>query len=99
MGRADQRTKIKGLFVDPVQIAALAKAHPELGRLRLVVTRANEQDVMTLRAEISGGSADLAARVGESLQSLTKLKGAVEWVRPGELPNDGKVIADERPVG
>jgi phenylacetate-CoA ligase len=96
MGRADQRAKVKGMFVDPAQVAALAKRHPELGRLRLVVTRANEQDVMTLRAEAASADAALAAKVGETLAGLTKLKGAVELVKPGSLPNDGKVIADER---
>jgi phenylacetate-CoA ligase len=96
MGRADQRAKVKGMFVDPTQVAALAKRHPELGRLRLVVTRANEQDVMTLRAEAQTADAGLAAKVGETLAAVMKLKGAVELVQPGSLPNDGKVIADER---
>jgi phenylacetate-CoA ligase len=96
MGRADQRTKIKGMFVDPAQVNEVAKRHPELGRLRLVVSRANEQDVMVLRAEAQSSDAALAARVGETLASVVKLKGAVELVKPGALPNDGKVISDER---
>jgi phenylacetate-CoA ligase len=99
MGRADQRTKVKGMFVDPAQVDAVRRRHPELGRLRLVVSRANEQDVMTLRAESTSMDAALAARVGESLAALTKLKGEVELVSAGSLPNDGKVIADERPAG
>jgi phenylacetate-CoA ligase len=96
MGRADQRTKVKGMFVDPAQVDAVGKRHPELGRLRLVIARSNEQDVMTLRAEVQGSDAALAARVTETLAAVLKLKGVVELVGPGQLPNDGKVIADER---
>jgi phenylacetate-CoA ligase len=96
MGRADQRTKVKGMFVDPAQVDAIAKRHPELGRLRLIVSRANEQDVMILKAEAQGAPAGLADKVGETLAGLLKLKGAVELVKPGSLPNDGKVISDER---
>jgi phenylacetate-CoA ligase len=99
MGRADQRTKVKGMFVDPAQIDAIAKAHPGLGRLRLVVTRADEQDRMTLRAESADPSPERAAVLAAALAVQTKLKGEVELVPPGSLPNDGKVIADERPVG
>ena len=68
-------------------------------RLRLVVGRAAEQDTMTLMAECAADDAGLESAVAETLQSVTKLKGAVKLVRPGSLPNDGKVIADERPVG
>ncbi|MCA3563282.1 MAG: AMP-binding protein [Methylocystis sp.] len=96
MGRADQRTKVKGMFVDPAQVDAIGKRHPELGRLRLTVSRANEQDVMMLKAEAQNASAGLAEKVGETLAGLLKLKGAVELVKPGSLPNDGKVISDER---
>lgn len=96
MGRADQRTKVKGMFVDPAQVDAVAKRHPELGRLRLVVTRVNEQDAMTLKAEAQAKDAALAAKVAETLAGILKLRGAVELVKPGSLPNDGKVIADER---
>jgi phenylacetate-CoA ligase len=96
MGRADQRTKVKGMFVDPAQVDAIAKRHPELGRLRLVVSRVNEQDTITLKVEAQGGDAGLAAKVGETLAAVLKLKGAVELVKPGGLPNDGKVISDER---
>jgi phenylacetate-CoA ligase len=97
MGRADQTTKVKGMFVHPAQIAEVARRHPELGRLRLVVSREDEQDAMTLRAESAPGTSEsLSARVAETLQSVTKLKGRVELVALGALPNDGKVIADER---
>jgi phenylacetate-CoA ligase len=98
MGRADQTTKVKGMFVRPDQIAEIAKRHAELGRLRLVVTRANEQDQMTLHAECAAPSASLAEEAAASLQAVTKMRGEVRLVAPGSLPNDGKVIADERPV-
>jgi len=96
MGRADQTTKVKGMFVHPGQIAAVGKRHPELGRVRLSVTREAEQDVMTLAAECDAQAADLEAAVTASLQAVTKLKGRVKLVAPGTLPNDGKIIADER---
>jgi phenylacetate-coenzyme A ligase PaaK-like adenylate-forming protein len=96
LGRADQTAKVKGMFVHPEQIAELGKRHGELGRLRLVVARKDEQDTMTLRAEAATQDPGLQAKIAESLQALTKLKGEVELVAPGTLPNDGKVIADER---
>jgi phenylacetate-CoA ligase len=96
MGRADQTTKVKGMFVRPEQIAEIAKRHPVLGRLRLVVTRAGESDAMTLRAECASPNEALHSEVAESLRALTKLGGQVELVASGSLPNDGKVIADER---
>src|SRR4029077_13524255 len=99
MGRADQTTKVKGMFVRPEQVAELAKRFPELVRVRLVVTREHEQDAMTLLAECASPLAEHQQEIGDALQSVTKLKGAVKLVAPGTLPNDGKVIADERPVG
>jgi phenylacetate-coenzyme A ligase PaaK-like adenylate-forming protein len=99
MGRADQTAKVKGMFVHPKQVAEVAARHPELARLRLVVGREREQDTMTLMAECASANAALEAAVAATLQSVTKLKGAVKFVQPGALPNDGKVIADERPVG
>ncbi len=99
MGRADQTAKVKGMFVHPKQVAEVAARHPQLGRLRLVVGREAEQDSMTLLAECAAPDAALEAAVAATLQSVTKLKGAVKLVGPGALPNDGKVIADERPVG
>jgi len=99
MGRADQTAKVKGMFVHPKQVAEVAARHPELKRLRLVVGREAEQDTMTLMAECASSDAELAAAAAATLQSVTKLKGAVKLVAPGSLPNDGKVIADERPVG
>jgi phenylacetate-CoA ligase len=99
LGRADQTTKVKGMFVHPEQVAEVAKRYPSLGRVRLVVARAGEQDTMTLRAEAAGADAGLKAKLAETLQAVTKLKGEVELVAPGSLPNDGKVIADERTYG
>jgi phenylacetate-CoA ligase len=96
MGRADQTAKVKGMFVHPKQIAELAARHPELKRLRLVVGREGEQDTMTLLAESPASDAALERAIAASLQSVTKLKGAVKLVAPGSLPNDGKIIADER---
>jgi phenylacetate-CoA ligase len=96
MGRADQTTKIKGMFVRPEQIAEIGKRHPELGRLRLVVTRAGETDVMTLKAECTSPSEALQDRLAVSLRAVTKLGGSIELVPSGSLPNDGKAIADER---
>ena len=95
LGRADQTTKVKGMFVHPSQVAEIGKRHPELGRLRLVVLRDNEQDMMILRAEGDGD----AQAIAQTLQSVTKLRGAVELFARGALPNDGKIIADERPIG
>lgn len=94
LGRADQTTKVKGMFVRPEQIAAIARSNSELGRLRLVVTRTGEQDTMTLRAEHAG--ADVKDQILAKLVEVTKLKGTVEIVPPGTLPNDGVVISDER---
>jgi phenylacetate-CoA ligase len=99
MGRADQTTKVKGMFVHPGEIAEVARRHPALGRVRLTVTRADEQDVMTLSAECAAPATGLAEAVGATLQAVTKLRGAIKLVAPGSLPNDGKVIADERPAG
>jgi phenylacetate-CoA ligase len=96
MGRADQRTKVKGMFVDPKQIADVLRRHPELSRARLIVTREGERDAMLLRAETRDDASPDAQSIEASLRELTKLGGKVELVGPGTLPNDGKVISDER---
>src|SRR5215831_9265179 len=96
MGRADQTAKVKGMFVHPRQIAAIAARHPELKRLRLVVDRCAEQDRMTLLAECAPMDVALETAIAETLHSITKLKGSVKLIAPGTLPNDGKLIADER---
>ena len=98
MGRADQTTKIKGMFVRPEQIDTIGKRHPELRKLRLMVTRSHDVDAMILACEAEQPSDDLARRITDTLQSITKLRGLVQIVAPGSLPNDGKVIADERSV-
>jgi phenylacetate-CoA ligase len=99
MGRADQTTKVKGMFVHPAEVIEIGKRHPELGALRLVVRREGEQDAMTLKAEVAAPGASLAEAVAATMQAVTKLRGDVEFVAPGSLPNDGKTIADERTVG
>lgn len=91
MGRADQRTKIKGMFVDPKQIDQLVKAVDGMERACLVVTRENNKDTMLLKAVGSGLD---AIEVKTQLASIAKLNGAVEIV--DSLPNDGKVIDDQR---
>jgi phenylacetate-CoA ligase len=96
MGRADQTTKVKGMFVRPEQVAEVGRRHPELGRLRLVVSRSGETDAMTLRAEARTQDAALARAVAETLRGVTKLGGTVELLAEGSLPNDGKVIDDAR---
>jgi phenylacetate-CoA ligase len=96
MGRADQTTKVKGMFVRPEQIAEVGRRHAELGRLRLVVTRVGETDAMTLKAECARPSEAMSRVVGETLRAVTKLGGTIELLAPGTLPNDGKVIEDTR---
>ncbi|MGM0583029.1 MAG: phenylacetate--CoA ligase family protein [Pseudomonadota bacterium] len=95
MGRADQTTKIKGMFVRPEQVAELLRRHPEIAKARVVATREGEQDAMTVKVEASEAEG-FADRVAESVASVLKLKGRVEVVAPGSLPNDGKVIEDAR---
>jgi phenylacetate-CoA ligase len=99
MGRADQTTKVKGMFVHPSEVVEIGRRHPELGALRLVVVREREQDAMTLLAEIESPSEGLIEAVAQTLQAVTKLRGTVQFVAPGTLPNDGKTIADERAAG
>lgn len=96
MGRADQRTKIKGMFVDPAQVAQVMKAHPEISRARLIVSRSGDADEMVLKIEPAANTAPNGAAVQTTLTSVTGLRGSVEIMAPGSLPNDGKMIADER---
>jgi phenylacetate-CoA ligase len=96
MGRADQTTKVKGMFVRPEQVADVIKRHPGAQRGRLVVGRQGETDTMTLKVEVAHPAADLQGALADSLRAITKLGGAVELVTPGSLPNDGKVIEDAR---
>nr|WP_255575178.1 AMP-binding protein [Caldovatus aquaticus] len=99
LGRADQATKVRGMFVRPEQVAEVLRAHPGVRRARLVVTLEGERDAMTLRAEAASPDPGLAESLARALQAATKLRGAVELVPPGTLPNDGKVIEDARPLG
>lgn len=96
MGRADQRTKVKGMFIDPAQIAEIEKTVSGLGRLRLEVMRDGDRDAMVLKCESASKEGALQSAVEEAVLSICKLKGAVELVEPGSLPNDGKVIDDLR---
>ena len=97
MGRADQTTKIRGMFVHPGQIDTIAKRFPEVVKARLVVTGEMANDAMTLKVETACSGPDaLAAKIGEAIREVTKLRGDVELVAPGSLPNDGRVIEDAR---
>jgi phenylacetate-CoA ligase len=93
MGRADQTAKIKGMFVRPEQVAEFVGRHDEVTRARVIASREGEMDVMTVQVEADGADAGALA---ESVASVMKLKGRVEIVAPGSLPNDGKVIDDQR---
>ena len=96
MGRADQTTKVKGLFVHPAQVAAVVARHPEVGRARLVVDTAEGGDRMTLHVEVAANRSSNAEAIVASIRDVTKLRGEVAFHAPGELPNDGKVIEDLR---
>lgn len=96
MGRADQTTKVKGMFVHPSQVNEVARRCPGISRVRLVVDNRDGQDVMTLRCEAEGGGESMAGDVARAVREVCKLRGEVEFVKPGTLPNDGKVIDDVR---
>ena len=97
MGRADQTTKIRGMFVHPGQVDQIAKRFPEIQRARLVVSGAMANDTMTLKIEVASSQADaFTSKVADAIRDVTKLRGQVELVQPGSLPNDGKVIEDAR---
>jgi phenylacetate-CoA ligase len=96
MGRADQTTKIRGMFVHPGQVADITRRFPEVVKARLIVSGEMANDAMTLKVEARSGAQDLPARIGEAIREVTKLRGDVVLVKPGTLPNDGKVIEDAR---
>ena len=98
MGRADQTTKVRGMFVHPGQVAEIVRRHPEIARARLVVEGEMANDRMTLRCELKSGElgAALAEAIGASIRDVTKLRGEVQAAASGSLPNDGKVIEDAR---
>jgi phenylacetate-CoA ligase len=98
MGRADQTTKIRAMFVHPSQVADIARRHTEIKKARLVVTGEMANDIMTLHCEVEHptSQAELASAIVNSIRDVTKLRGEVQLVAIGSLPNDGKVIADDR---
>jgi phenylacetate-CoA ligase len=96
LGRADQTTKIRGMFVHPAQVADITRRFPEVLKARLVVSGEMANDVMTLKVEAASAPQGLDARIGEAIRDVTKLRGDVQLVKPGALPNDGKVIEDAR---
>ena len=96
MGRTDQTTKVRGMFVHPGQIAEVVRRFPEVLKARLVVGGEMANDHMTLRLESTSSDPGLADRVGEAVRDVTKLRGTIELAPPGSLPNDGKVIEDTR---
>jgi len=97
MGRADQTTKIKGMFVHPAQVAEVVKRHAEIIKARLMVEREGDNDAMTLHCEIQGADSErLRDAIAASLRDVCKLRGTVKVAAPGSLPNDGKVIEDAR---
>ena len=96
MGRADQTTKIRGMFVHPKQVDEIVKRFVEVARARLVVSGEMANDQMTLRGEAAGPAEGLSQRIGDAIREVTKLRGQVEIVPPGSLPNDGKIIEDAR---
>jgi phenylacetate-CoA ligase len=99
LGRADQTTKVKGLFVHPHQITEVVRRHPEVAQARLVVAREHGADVMVFRIEAKAAGADFAQAVAASVQAVTRLKARVEMVPVGSLPRDGRVIEDARDYG
>ena len=103
LGRADQTAKVRGMFVHPSQVAEIARRHPQVVRTRLVVSGAMAEDRLTLMAEVAGAGLPavdgLAQRIAETVRDVTKLRAEVSLCAPGSLPNDGKVIADERDYG
>ena len=99
MGRADQSTKVRAMFVTPAQVSDVTRRHPEVLRARLVVEGEAGNDRMTLKCEARDRPAGLAQAIVASIRDVTKLRGEVELVPPGSLPNDGKVIEDQRKYG
>jgi phenylacetate-CoA ligase len=96
MGRADQTTKIRGMFVHPGQVAEIVNRFKEVIKARLVVSGEMANDMMTLKVEVSTSPDGLALRISEAIRDVTKLRGDVDMIRPGSLPNDGLVIEDAR---
>jgi len=96
MGRADQTVKIRGMFVHPGQVATIARRFPEVIKARLVVSGEMANDSMHFQVEAASGHEGLDQKISDAIRDVTKLRGTVELVAPGSLPNDGKVIEDAR---
>ena len=96
MGRADQATKVRGMFVRPEQVAALVAQHETVSKVRLEVSQTNGQDVMLVLCETASECADLVAQITDSVRSVLHVRGEVALQPVGSLPNDGKVIDDQR---
>ena len=96
LGRADQTTKVRGMFVHPGQVAQVVKRFPQVGKARLVVSGEMANDQMALQVETTETAPGLAQLLAEALRDVTKLRGDVQLLPPGSLPNDGKVIEDAR---
>ncbi len=96
MGRADQTTKVRAMFVHPSQVAEVVKRHPEIAKARLVVSGEMANDIMTLHCEVDDPAAVAIAAIIDTIRDITKLRGEVQLVARGSLPNDGKVIEDAR---
>jgi phenylacetate-CoA ligase len=96
MGRADQTTKVRGMFVHPSQVADIARRFPQIRKARLVVSGEMANDRMCLRVESAEAGEPLRERIAAAVRDVTKLRSEVELVAPGSLPNDGKVIEDAR---
>jgi phenylacetate-CoA ligase len=96
MGRADQTTKVRAMFVTPKQVNEIVRRHPEIARARLVIEGETGNERMILKCEVAGSPAGLAQAAAATIREVTKLRGEVELVAPGSLPNDGKVIDDTR---
>jgi phenylacetate-CoA ligase len=96
MGRADQTTKVRGMFVHPSQVADIARRFPQVRKARLVVSGEMANDQMCLRVEANEADSGLQLQIEAAVRDVTKLRAQVELVLPGSLPNDGKVIEDAR---
>jgi phenylacetate-CoA ligase len=99
MGRADQTTKVRAMFVTPRQVSEIVRRHPEVARARLVIEGETGNERMTLKCEVSNRPGGLAEAIVASIRDITKLRGEVELVNASTLPNDGKVIEDARKYG
>ena len=99
MGRADQSAKVRGMFVHPSQIMAVLSRHPEVTKGRLVIDQNDGRDQMTLHCETEGGDEGLVVTIGETIQSVCKVRGEVALADVGSLADDGKLIDDRRKIG